>query len=103
ADANVSESQSLSYMLENMDDAKNKAVEDAYRHARAMADALARVGGRSVSELSYASVDTQEGPHPGVFFRAMSAMAKSAPAPTDNFTPQSVNVTAHVNAVFNLK
>ena len=34
ADANVSESQTLSYALENIDEAKNKAVEDAYRRAR---------------------------------------------------------------------
>ena len=38
ADANVSETQTLSYTLENMDDAKNKAVEDAYRRARNSAD-----------------------------------------------------------------
>jgi len=34
ADANVSEGQTLNYTLENMDEAKNKAVEDAYRRAR---------------------------------------------------------------------
>ena len=44
ADANVSETQTLSYTLENMDEAKNKAVEDAYRRARNSADTLARVG-----------------------------------------------------------
>ncbi len=38
ADANVSETQSLSYTLENIDDAKNKAVEDAYRRARNSAE-----------------------------------------------------------------
>ena len=27
----------------------------------------------------------------------------AAPAPTEEFTPQSVSVTAHVNAMFNLK
>jgi hypothetical protein len=35
--------------------------------------------------------------------RAMSAMATAAPAPTEEFTPQTVSVTAHVNALFNLK
>ncbi len=34
ADANVSETQTLNYTLENIDEAKNKAVEDAYRRAR---------------------------------------------------------------------
>jgi hypothetical protein len=27
----------------------------------------------------------------------------AAPAPTEEFTPQTVSVTAHVNTVFNLK
>jgi hypothetical protein len=30
-------------------------------------------------------------------------VAAAAPAPTEEFTPQSVSVTAHVNAMFNLK
>ncbi len=47
ADANVSETQTLNYTLENIDDAKNKAVEDAYRRARNSADTLARAAGRS--------------------------------------------------------
>jgi uncharacterized protein len=104
ADANVSESQNMHYTLENMDEAKNKAVEDAYRRARNSAEALARASGRTVGDLSYASIDTFENqrivPH---MARAMSAMANAAPAPTEEFTPQDVTVTAHVNAVFNLK
>ena len=47
AEANVSESQSLNYTLETIDDAKNKAVEDAFRRARNSADALARASGRA--------------------------------------------------------
>lgn len=106
ADANVSETQTLNYMLENIDDAKNKAVEDAYRRARNSADTLARAAGRLVGELSYASIDTFENSHFPVprVARAMSAMANAAPpAPTEEFTPQMVTVTAHVNALFNLK
>jgi uncharacterized protein len=106
ADANVSETQTLSYTLENIDDAKNKAVEDAYRRARNSADALARAGGRTIGELSYASVDTFENPRLVMphMARAMSATANAAPpAPTEGFTPQTVTVTAHVNALFNLK
>jgi hypothetical protein len=58
-----------------------------------------------LAELSYASVDTFENarivaPH---MARAMSAMPSAAPAPTEEFTPQNVTVTAHVNALFNLK
>jgi hypothetical protein len=30
-------------------------------------------------------------------------MEAAAPAPTEEFTPQSVVVTAHVNALFNLR
>jgi uncharacterized protein YggE len=106
ADANVSETQTLSYTLENIDDAKNKAVEDAYRRARTSAETLARASGRTLGDLSYASVDTFENPRVVMprMARAMSAMANAAPpAPTEEFTPQTVTVTAHVNALFNLK
>jgi uncharacterized protein YggE len=106
ADANVSETQTLSYVLENIDDAKNKAVEDAYRRARNSAEALARASGRTLGDLSYASVDTFENPRLVMphMARTMSAMANAAPpAPTEEFTPQTVTVTAHVNALFDLK
>jgi uncharacterized protein YggE len=105
ADANVSETQTLNYMLENMDEAKNKAVEDAYRRARNSADAVARASGRAIGELSYASVDTFENQRIVAprMARAMKAMANAEPAPTEEFTPQTVTVTAHVNALFNLK
>jgi uncharacterized protein YggE len=105
ADANISERQTLNYTLETIDDAKNKAVEDAYRRARNSADALARASGRTVGELSYASIDTFENQHLPVprMARAMAAMDKATPAPTEEFTPQTVTVTAHVNALFSLK
>jgi uncharacterized protein YggE len=104
ADANVSETQTVNYTLDNMDDAKSKAVEDAYRRARASADTLARASGRAVGELSYASVDTFENPRPVPrMSRPVAMRAEAAPAPTEEFTPQNVTVTAHVNALFNLK
>ena len=107
AEANVSETQTLSYILENMDDAKNHAVEDAYRRARNSAETVARASGRVLGDLSYASVDTFESPHfPAPrMARAMAAAAPNAatPAPPEEFTPQNVTVTAHVNALFNLK
>ncbi|MGA9308677.1 MAG: SIMPL domain-containing protein [Candidatus Sulfotelmatobacter sp.] len=104
ADANVSETQTLNYTLENIDEAKNKAVADAYRRARNSADALARASGRTIGELSYASIDTFENQHlPLPRMRAMAAKAEAAPPPTEEFTPQTVTVTAHVNALFNLK
>jgi len=103
ADANVSESQTLNYTLENIDEAKNEAVEDAYRRARNSAQALARASGRTLGELSYASVDTFELAR--IFApRAMGAVQSvGVPAPTEEFTPQQVTVTAHVNALFTLK
>ena len=105
ADANVSETQTLSYTLENIDEGKNRAVEDAYRRARNSAETVARASGRSLGELSYASVDTFENPRTPMprFARAMVASKEAAPAPTEEFTPQNVTVTAHVNALFNLK
>jgi uncharacterized protein len=106
ADASVGEGQSLSYTLDSTDEAKSKAVADAYRRARASAQSLAVASGRTLGELSYASVDTFENirviapmPH-----RAMPmAMAAQGPAPTEEFSPQNVTITAHVNALFALK
>ena len=104
ADANVSETQTLNYALENIDEAKNKAVEDAYRRARNSADAIAHASGRTVAELSYASVDTYENVRPiGIVPRVMAMKAEAAPAPTEEFSPHTVTVTAHVNALFSLK
>ena len=105
SDTDVSENQSLNYTLEDMDAAKTKAVEDAYRRARESAAALARSSGRTLGELSYASVDTFENARPMPMAGAMMRMnvGVAASAPTEEFTPQSVSVTAHVNAMFALK
>jgi uncharacterized protein YggE len=106
SDTDITENQSINYTLENIDTAKAKAVEDAYRHARANAEAIARVGGRTVEALAYASVDTNE-QNRIVPMRMpvtmMRAQAEAAPAPTAEFSPQDVTVTAHVNAVFTMK
>jgi uncharacterized protein len=105
SDADVSDTQSISYMLDDIEAAKTKAVEDAYRRARASAEALAHASGRVLGELSYASVDTFENvrPMPMQPMARMSAMAQAAPAPTEEFSPQTTSVTAHVNAMFVLK
>ncbi len=106
ADASVSESQSLSYTLDSTDEAKSKAVADAYRRAHASARSLANASGRTLGELSYASVDTSEN------IRVLAPMARrdmpmamnaQGPTPTEEFSPQNVTVTAHVNAMFVLK
>ena len=105
SDADVTDSQSITYTLDDIDAAKSKAVEDAYRRARMSAEALAHASGRTLGELSYASVDTFENirPMPMQPMARMSAMAQTAPAPTEEFSPQTTSVTAHVNAMFNLK
>ncbi len=109
ADADVSENESVSYTLENIDAAKIKASQDAFQRAHAEAQAIATAGGRTLGELSYASVDTYEQvrilAQPN-FSRAMAApMAAQAasPTPTAEFSPQKVVVTAHVNTMFTLK
>jgi len=107
SDLDVTGNQSISYTLEEMDAAKTKAVEDAYRRARLSADAIAKAGERTLGELSYASVDTFENVRMQPMM--MGAMAKTVetenapPPPPSEFTPQEITVTAHVNAVFNLR
>jgi uncharacterized protein len=105
SDMDVTGNQSVNYTLEEIDVAKTRAVEDAYRRARLSAAAVAKAGGRTLGDLSYASVDTLENVRVYPMHMGIQQMAKlqSAPAPTEEFTPQEVSVTAHVNAVFNLK
>jgi uncharacterized protein len=104
ADADISESQTISYTLEDMDAAKTKAVEDAFRRARESATAVARASGHTLGDLSYASVDTFESPRlmaPAPRMMAMK-MDGGTPAPNEEFTPQTITVTAHVNTMFTL-
>ena len=106
SDASVGESQSLSYTLDSTEEAKSKAVADAYRRAHASAQSLANASGRTLGELSYATLDTFENIHviTPMQRRGMPmAMAKEGPAPTEEFSPQNVKVTAHVTAMFVLK
>jgi hypothetical protein len=110
ADIDVTENQMLNYVLENLETAKVKAVQDAYAHARAEAEALAQAGGRTLGELSYGAVDTYEpvrvlAPMSRAQPRAMvaGAAAEQPPAPTAEFSPQRIAVTARVNTVFTLK
>lgn len=105
AGLDISENQSVSYILEDMDAARTKAVEDAYRRARSEAAAMAQAGGRSLGELSYGSIDSVEYPRPLATMQPMMALRAGAAEqpPTAEFTPQSVTVTAHVSALFALK
>jgi uncharacterized protein YggE len=104
ADSDVSQGQNVSYTLENIDEAKNKAVEDAYRRARASAETISKASGRPLGDLSYASVDTLENLPVMPMKRVAMMSAGAAPTPPqEEFMPAQVTVTAHVSAVFNLK
>jgi uncharacterized protein len=103
ADGDITSDQSISYTLDNIDAAKTKAVEDAYRRAHESAEALAHASGRTLGDLSYASVDTFENVRPMPMQPMMKMQAMAAPAPTEEFSPQTTSVTAHVNAMFLLK
>jgi uncharacterized protein len=106
SDSDITDNQSVNYTLENVDAAKARAVEDAYRRAHDSADVVARASGRTLGELSYASVDTFENIRPiRPMMQALPRMNAQAyaPAPTEEFSAQNITVTAHVNAMFTLK
>lgn len=107
--ANIEETQdqSLSYTLEEIEQAKSKASEDALKKARTQAAAVAAAGGRTLGELLYASVDVNQPvivPMMRLPLAAAGRVATAEAAPaTAEFTPQQVTITAHVNAMFALK
>lgn len=108
ADIQDTQNQAVNYTLEDIDQAKAKATEDALKKARNQANAAAVAGGRVLGELMYASVDVnQQVVAPLAFpMRAMNRTVTAAaapPAPTEEFTPQKVTIDAHVNALFALK
>ncbi len=108
SDMDVTENQSLSYTLDNMDAAKLKAVQDAYERAHEEAQTVAKSGGRMLGELYYGSVDTYEqvrvvAPMAMKAMRAEVAGANQMPAPTEGFTPHEIVVTARVSAMFTMK
>lgn len=99
------QNQSISYTLEDIEQAKAKASEDALKKARQQANAVATAGGRTLGDLLYASVDVNQPSIIPVYApqRMAMAAASATPAPTADFTPQTVTITAHVNALFALK
>jgi uncharacterized protein len=104
ADIDITANNSVSYTLENIEAAKRKAVEEAYRRARDLAEALASASGRSLGELSSATIDVSQNLRVFPIARPMARMAaERAPAPTEEFSPQTVSITAHVNVTFSLK
>ena len=105
ADLEDMQNQSLNYTLEDIEPAKAKAAEDALKKARNQAGAVASAGGRTLGELIYATVDVNQQVITPVPMMARAGMVggAAAPAPTAEFTPQSVTINAHVNAMFALK
>ena len=107
ADIDDMQNQSVNYTLEDIEQAKAKASEDAFKKAHNQAAAVATAGARTLGDLLYASVDVnQQVVMPlAIPMRAMSKMAGAAatPAPTEEFTPQTVTINAHVNCLFALK
>jgi uncharacterized protein YggE len=107
ADLEDTQNQSVSYALEDIEQAKAKASEDALKKARNQASAVATAGGRTLGELLYASVDVnQTNIVPMVYAQAnmpRSAAPMATPSPMAEFTPQTVTISAHVNALFALK
>ncbi len=100
----VTDSQSVSYILEDMDAAKVKAVQDAMRKTKNLANAVAESSGHTLGSLSYASVDVSE-PMPILrpMMKAINAPAAMAAPVTEEFHPEKITVTAHVNALYNFK
>jgi uncharacterized protein YggE len=107
ADIEDTQNQAVNYTLEDIEQAKAKASEDALKKAHNQAAAVATAGGRSLGDLLYASVDVNQANIVPVMY-AQTAMARSAapmatPPPMTDFTPQTVTINAHVNALFALK
>ncbi len=101
----TTDSLSISYTLENIDQAKSKAIEDAYRAAHRNAEALAHAGGRTLGAMSYASVDANEfipQPRP-MMMKAHAASEVAAPSPVEDFAPAKITMSARVNVLFTLK
>jgi uncharacterized protein YggE len=106
ANIDEAENQSVSYDLDDVEQAKSKAAEDALKKARTQANAIAVTSGRSLGELLFASSEVSQ---PVILPMAMGRQpmmaraTEAAPAPTAEFSPQNVTITAHVSALFALK
>ena len=96
--------QNMSYDLEEIDAAKQKAIDKAYARARTYADTLAKASGKQLGVLLSGSVDTQQAIPVVPYARmAMTTMEAKAPAPTEDFQASKIKVTAHVNALFGMQ
>lgn len=110
----VTEEQSINYIVENTDEAKARAVENAMRRAKANAESAAHVGGRELGNLLTAKVDVHESiiaPIVGRSFETLDVaaglgkqqLAPPPPPPPADFGAEKVTITAHVSAMFGLR
>ncbi|HYE24269.1 MAG TPA: SIMPL domain-containing protein [Clostridia bacterium] len=100
----VTGTQNISYILDNIDAAKTRAIQDAFRRARGNAETVATASGRQLGLLAKATVDTFDQPPPmPMMMKTMRAEAADAPAPTQDFSPEKITITARVTAEFLLK
>lgn len=91
------------FELKDMAAAKASAIQDGYRQVHREADALAVAAGRKLGELDSASVDVSLPSVVRPVMYSMSMRTPAAPAPTEEFTPETITVNARVNAVFRLQ
>ena len=116
AERDVTDNETVGFILENIEAAKQKAVEDGYRRANDSALAVAKSGGRTLGELSCASVGAMEQAQGQSRRRESLEFAPGAAtdnllphkeaeysAPTSEFSAQTIVVKAHIHAVFVLR
>jgi uncharacterized protein YggE len=90
----------VSFSLSDTEAAKARAIADAYARALREAKALAAAAGMHLGGLQSATVDSVNLPSP--MPRYMIAEAAMAKAPTAEFTPGQITITAMVRAVYEL-
>ncbi|MGN6593397.1 MAG: SIMPL domain-containing protein [Terriglobales bacterium] len=91
----------VSFSLSDTEAAKARAIADGYGRALREAKALAAATGMKLGELQSATVDSVNLPTP--MPRYMIAEAAMAKAPTAEFTPSQITITAVVHAVYKLQ
>lgn len=104
ADNNITDNQSLHYILENNDDAKKKAIEDGYKRARLLAEALANSANKTIDEMIYASIDTSNTDENRPLFKmARGAAGAALQSPSETFGMQKITITAQIHAIFEVR
>jgi uncharacterized protein len=102
-DIDISDTQSLHYILDGIDSAKQKAVQDGYRRARILAETIATAGDKVIDEMIYASVDALEQHHTAMPLFRTAKMATAEQSIPETFGQQKITITAQVTVVFGLK